>query len=539
MKRAAGSILLVVGTVLSLALMGAVYALWSATTASGGAGDAQATTLSAGSQPGVSVVGSSVAVSWSATQLPDGVGVSGYEVVAYDTITSAPRTVGGTCAGVVSSTSCTDTGVPSGSWRYSVVPREDAWIGPASSLSAPVVVDTTPPTVTIAFPAAGGAYTNALWNAGCTSFGGNGVCGTASDALSSLSTVRVSLRRASTGLYWNGSSFASSTEVLLTPTGTASWRLAFAGSSFPAEGSYTARAVATDSAGNTGSTSVSFVIDRSVPTVAITSPTASTTYGPSEWDAACAAGAGACGTASDAISSVASVGVSIRQGSGLYWNGSSFASSTEVLLPATGTTAWNLPFAASSFPASGTYTVRALATDAAGQTATQSRSFTMDVTSPTPTALALVNGGGTAGLGRITPGSDSVRITYSETLAVASVCSTWSGNTTNQTATGTVTVTESGTNDLLSVTASGCTVHVGTVALGGDYVTATSTFNGTISWTASSRRITVTIGTQISGTLNSTAQAAGTATYTPDAAITDAEGNTIVTTPFSATSQRF
>jgi hypothetical protein len=532
MRRAAGSILLVVGTILSLALMGGVYALWTATTATGGRADARAAALGAGNQPAVAVLGTAVSVSWTVTTLPDGAPVSGYEVTAYDASSGAPRAVAGTCAGLIADSSCTDLAVPSGQWRYAVVPREGAWAGSPSAPSVAVTVDTTPPVVAIAFPAAGGAYTNVQWNAGCT--GGSGICGTAADALSGLSSVRVSVRRESTGLYWNGSSFASATEVLLTPTGTTSWRYAIAASSFPAQGTYTAQVVATDTAGNSATASATFAIDRSTPTVAISSPAASTTYGVAEFDATC----GVCGTAADAASSVASVGVSIRQGSGSYWNGSAFASATEVLFPATGTTSWALPFAGAGFPANGTYTARALATDATGQTATQSRTFTMDVTRPAPTALALVNGGGTAGLGRISPGSDSIRITFGETLAVASMCSAWSGNTTNQTANAVVTVTDAGADDLLTVTAGGCALHIGPVSLGGSYVTATSTFAGTVTWTVSSRRITITIGAQSTGTLNATAQAAGTAGYTPDAAITDVRGNAVVTTPFTATGQR-
>src|SRR5262245_32982746 len=316
MKRATGSVLFLVGTVLSLALMTGVAALWSATTATGGKSGTRAATLAAGNQPGVAAVGASVAVSWTATQLPGGVPVNGYEVSAYDASSGTPRAVGGSCAGVIGSTSCTDSSVPSGSWRYAVVPRQSAWFGPASVLSAAVTVDTTPPVTTITFPASGGAYTNAQWTSGCA--GGAGICGTASDALSALSTVRVSVRRASTGLYWNGSSFASATEVLLTPTGTTAWRLAFAATSFPAEGGYSARVVATDSVGNAGSSTALFVIDRTAPTVAITAPAASTTYGPDDWNTTCTPDPGICGTASDTSSADANVKVSLRQGQGSY-----------------------------------------------------------------------------------------------------------------------------------------------------------------------------------------------------------------------------
>jgi len=60
----------------------------------------------------------------------------------------------------------------------------------------------------------------------------------------------VSLQRASDGKYWDGTSFSSTTEVLLDATGTTNWSYAFPSSAFPGDGSYTLRAKATDKAGN-------------------------------------------------------------------------------------------------------------------------------------------------------------------------------------------------------------------------------------------------------------------------------------------------
>ena len=83
------------------------------------------------------------------------------------------------------------------------------------------------------------------------------------------------------------------------------------------------------------------------------------------------------------------------------------------------------------------------------------------------------------------------------------------------------------------------------MATGRDYVTSTATFSGNgsnaslVTWTASTRTLTIHLGRLNSGTLNNTAQATTTVTYTPDAAIDDPAGNTITTTPFTATGQRF
>jgi hypothetical protein len=50
--------------------------------------------------------------------------------------------------------------------------------------------------------------------------------------------------------------------------------------------------------------------------------------------------------------------------------------------------------------------------------------------------------------------------------------------------------------------------------------------------------LTVHIGSQASGLLNVLTQPAATATYTPDAAMTDLADNGVVTTPFNAGGQR-
>ena len=85
--------------------------------------------------------------------------------------------------------------------------------------------------------------------------------------------------------------------------------------------------------------------------------------------------------------------VSIQQGNGNYWGGSSFNSVSENKITATGTTSWSLAFAASNFLADGTYTVRVYATDNASntQSSATSQTFTIDTEAPVVT-LTKVNG---------------------------------------------------------------------------------------------------------------------------------------------------
>jgi hypothetical protein len=415
--------------------------------------------------------------------------------------------------------------------------------GNTTSTSRTFTFDRTAPTVVVTFPADGGAYNNTNWNNGCTST----ICGTASDTGSGVTSVAVSVRQGS-GNYWDGTGFNSATEVLLPATGTASWTLDFPATNFPAEGSYTVRAVAPDGAGNSGSATATVIIDRTAPTVGATHPAIGGSYGSSSWDAGCSTPEGdICGTAADAGSGVDRVAISLRRGttSGLYWDGTGFNSTAEVSLLVDGTTSWSFPFPASNFPGDGTYRMRTQAVDNAGNLSTiLTRDFAIDVTAPAPTGLTLFDGNGT-----VSPATDEVRITFSEPLNVSSVCSAWSG-TGDQALTGSgvvVTITDNGSNDILTVTSSACTLRVGSIATGRNYVIATSTFSGLslldldsrVTWTASTRLLTIRIGNLASGLLNPFAQSAATVTYTPNAGITDVAGNPIVATPFSSSGQRF
>ena len=230
--------------------------------------------------------------------------------------------------------------------------------------------DTTPPSASLTFPTAGGAFNAAAWTAGCSTAG---FCGTASDGESGLSVVEVSIRRASTSKYWNGSTFGSTTERWLAASGTNSWSYPF---SLPAQGSYTVRARAKDAAGNVSTpTSTTFLYDTAAPTLAVTFPVAAGAYTTAGWNAGCVL-SGMCGTASDAVSGVKKVEISIRRGTGKYWNGTSFGSTSEVFFLAVGTTSWSYGFAAASFGGiQGSYTMRVRVTDNAknvrGPTATK------------------------------------------------------------------------------------------------------------------------------------------------------------------------
>ena len=130
-------------------------------------------------------------------------------------------------------------------------------------------IDTTPPTVSVSFPASGGLYDAAAWNAGCA--GGAGICGGATDP-SGVASGTVSILQVATGKYWDGTSFGSSSEVFNAATATGGTGTTYTGRyplALPADGAYTVHARATDNLGNTTPPAqqvvVNFTIDTTPP----------------------------------------------------------------------------------------------------------------------------------------------------------------------------------------------------------------------------------------------------------------------------------
>ncbi len=149
-------------------------------------------------------------------------------------------------------------------------------IGVASALLL-VKADTTPssnpPSISISFPAAGGAYNASSWVRGCSTAG---VCGTVSDK-DGVARVTVALLSRSTAKYWNGSTFGSSTALYNTATGTSSWRYS---KSLPPDGSYVTYVRATDALGNTTPASSPVNASFSIDTVAPAPPAISDSPSP-------------------------------------------------------------------------------------------------------------------------------------------------------------------------------------------------------------------------------------------------------------------
>ena len=140
-----------------LAVLVAPSAAGAAWSSPGSGGQwARAISLSGGSTPTASVSNRSVTVSWSATTLPGGAPVAGYVVRRYST-GGTLQSIGSACSGTVSSTSCTEAGVPGGTWRYTVQPKQGNWTGAEGSQSSSVTVAapslTLSPTTVSSLPA--------------------------------------------------------------------------------------------------------------------------------------------------------------------------------------------------------------------------------------------------------------------------------------------------------------------------------------------------------------------------------------------------
>jgi len=215
---------------------------------------------------------------------------------------------------------------------------------------------------------------------------------------------------------------------------------------------------------------------------------------------------------------------------------SAFKSVTAQVTP-TGTS-WSTTVDISSL-ADGALTYTASATDGAGNTTTATASGTTakDTAPPTVTGIKLANGGSTNTNKASADPGDTVTITFSEKMDQTKVCSNWT-----TTPSGTATITDKGSNDSLAFSFSGCSI--GTVTLGGDYLTgnpATFGANGTTStltWDGTNNALIITFGnapngSSGAGTLN-VGVVPGKPGYTPPTGFTDMAGNPLGTAPFAS-----
>jgi Big-like domain-containing protein len=469
------------------------YAAWSAS--GSGSGGGVAASVNAGGAPAAAVAGSTVGLTWAAATLSNGPPVTGYVIKRYDVTGLTEQTISaGTCASTVAGTSCSETAVPTGVWRYSITPTVNNWRGAESSQTS-VTVDTTPP------PAPTFSSTPAN--------------------PTSSSSASFSFTSAETGVSFqcrlDGAAFSTCTS----PT-------SYAGLT---DGSHTFQVKAVDAATNqSAATSYPWVVDTTAPTVAVNFTAAGAFYNNAGFNGGCSTPSGDfCGTAADAGTGLSTVKVSIRRGAGSYWNGTAFASASEVLLNATGGGTWSQAFAAANFPAGGSYTLRAVVTDNAGNTSSATTTFTMDNTAPAATDIQTSNQGSTAG--RAEQG-DTISYTFSEPVNPASILAGWNGTSTPVV----VRIANNASNDRLTIRNATNTaqLNLGSVDLLGNYVSGTVAFGATgtpSTMVMTGNTITVTLGTPNIPSRILTVAVTGWMPWTPSGSATDRAGNPCSGTP--------
>lgn len=160
--------------VVLLALPAPAHAYWR-TLGGPGSGASGTSTLAGGQTPTAVASGRTVTVTFAQTQFL-GSPLGGYANGGYTIRRAGTAVTAGTCAGTVSGVgaplSCTETGVPFGDHTYTVQPTlDDSWTGDQSSASATVEVAPDAP-ATLTATSVAGAQVNLAWaaSAGATSY---------------------------------------------------------------------------------------------------------------------------------------------------------------------------------------------------------------------------------------------------------------------------------------------------------------------------------------------------------------------------------
>jgi hypothetical protein len=189
--------------------------------------------------------------------------------------------------------------------------------------------------------------------------------------------------------------------------------------------------------------------------------------------------------------------------------------------------------------AEGNNTISVTATDQASPANSGTTSFTVvvDNTAPTPASATFVNGTGTAGL---IDGGDVITYTWTELDGIDpnSISAGWDGTALSVT----VLVTNINKNDTVTIRNAANTAQLaalGSVGLGGNWVSGNTTFAATMTWSSTnSDTVVITLGTTAAGT-RITNTASTTRNWTPSAAAYDYAANASSTGTVTAAGRNF
>ena len=475
-----------------------------------------------------STVCAAASCSWATTAVPDGLydvrltatdaaGNSSSSVVSARRVDNSAPTVtmsdpGATLAGSVtlqSSAADGGSGVASVRYEYRASPT-GSWTTACTSAGAPFscawstmgVADGVYDLRAVATDAAGNTATSAvvssrrvdntapatasLSDPGSPLGGTVSLSASASDAGSGIASVRVE-RAPANGSTWTAVCTATTSPYSCTWDTTA-----------VADALYDLRVVATDVAGNARTSSVvaNRRVDNNGPTVALSDPGAYL-RGSVTLDA----------TASDPAG-VQSVAFAYKPSAGSTW--------TTICTDAT--SPYGCPWNTTAL-ADGGYDVRALASDVYGHQSTAVVSGRqVDNTAPRALSVGGANGGTS---GKLDSG-DTLTLTFSETVAAASLLSGWDGSTHAVN----VAFNKSGSNTTIAISDSGgaAIAALGTLSSSSAWVKpGGATFTATMR--QSGAAITVTLGTTSNGGNLQTGVSPGTLTWASSTAVADLAGN--------------
>jgi hypothetical protein len=288
----------------------------------------------------------SVPITWEAPTT--GISPQGYYLLRSTSgATSAPACETSPTA-LRTSTSCTDLGLPDGTYTFTVIAKYRSFSATATSNAVTVINDNTAPEVTLTSPADGSATASTAPT----------IRGAAGDATGDSNTVTVNI--------YDGTGTAGSVVQTLNITRSgASWSTS---SKKLTPGTYTVQATQTDTAGNNAtSTANTFIVDTSAPALTLTSP--------ADGSATASTAPTISGAAGNAPGDSSTVTVTIYEGTGtggrvdqtlsVMRSGASWSTSAKKLTQ-------------------GTYTARAAQPDTAGNIATSTaNTFVVDTTAPT------------------------------------------------------------------------------------------------------------------------------------------------------------
>lgn len=286
-----------------------------------------------------------------------------------------------------------------------------------------------------------------------------------------------------------------------------------------ADGTYTFRSVATDVAGTstTSTTVTGRIVDNSYATVAVDD-----------------LGAYVAGTVAFRATAAASAGVT----------------SVRVQYAPSGSTTWTTLCTDTATPygcsvntttiADGLYDVRAIMVDGSGRSTTSAVVTTRIDNNPIRAYdVQTANGGFISG--RL-ENRDSMTMTYSERVNLSGILTGWTGTGTAVTVRlrdGALLGQSSSTDDTITVLRNGTAINLGSVDLGGNYMSTGSTADFAATMTASTTTVngvtatvvTLTIGAQASGTTPSTVSTSSTMIWTPSTLVADLNGRAVSSTP--------